>query len=442
MKRTIEPENWKGIKAEADKRLAALGKPSPVQFVDARGKVPKDATSAVLEAALKTSARWGGLRFDTFKRRYMKDGAPVEVDDLLSNLAVWCSQRAIPYKTDAALLALRKVRQDCCYDSLVDTWDALPEWDGVRRLKVFARDYLRADVSPGTERYHEEACRRWFIAMAARAYRPGCKVDDALILYSGAQGQNKTRFFELLGGDGYLSIELGRDQMARRLKGKSIVEMNEFGFATHLTVEKVKAWLSNRSDSDRGMYEHDFIDLPRRFVLGGSTNNPAMLVDESGNRRFWVVEVGRIDIDRIAADLDQLRAEAKHEFCRGEIWHFAEDEEDLRLAQSKVAASHTEIDVLENVVEETIFAVKPEARPEWIDADWILRTAQPRPGQSLDRTDDRLARRVSKALRKMFGPPKQSRQWGRTRKYQLTPEMLTAPYRPPLAVVMQKGTAT
>ena len=75
-----------------------------------------------------------------------------------------------------------------------------------------------------------------------------------------------------------------------------------------------------RIDHIRPPYGRRTEDIPRSCVFAATTNSGTSLGDETGNRRFWPVECGTINVDALAADRDQLWAEAYHQYRTGAKW--------------------------------------------------------------------------------------------------------------------------
>ena len=141
---------------------------------------------------------------------------------------------------------------------------------------------------------------KFFIRLAARVLYPGCKADDVLIL-QGAPGVSKTNFWLTFLGDLSLYAELQPgdklvdEQM--KLNSVAIADMNEIESTfSKKDISALKAFTSTQFDMYRPPYGKAQELHPRHCVLVGTSNQRELLRDPTGNRRFHIVEVGKIDL--------------------------------------------------------------------------------------------------------------------------------------------------
>lgn len=192
------------------------------------------------------------------------------------------------------------------------------KWDGVARLDTWLSVYCRSEDSA----YTREVGRVFLIAAVRRAKRPGCKFDTMLIL-EGTQGSYKSTAVRVLAGrDEWFSdvVPIGEEgnRVIEATRGKWIIEEGELAGMNDRTVERLKAFCSRVADRGRLAYERRPVDIPRAFVIVGTTNSKSYLNDMTGARRFLPVKVGRIEIEALIRDRDQLLAEAVEREAAGE----------------------------------------------------------------------------------------------------------------------------
>lgn len=85
-------------------------------------------------------------------------------------------------------------------------------------------------------------------------------------------------------------------------------------------------------------------------MFGATVNREEFLIDDTGNRRFWVVQVGRTLEPELVRDRDQLWAEAAHLEKEGEPHNIPAE---LWAAAEEVAKQHTVHDpIAERVIAE------------------------------------------------------------------------------------------
>jgi predicted P-loop ATPase len=208
-------------------------------------------------------------------------------------------------------------------------------WDGRHRLDSWLTEYLDAgsSCSPAVL---EAIAAKFMIGAVARVMRPGCKVDHVLVL-EGAQGIGKSQAAATLADEAWftdgLPRDLGEKDAAIHLQGRLIVELSELSQLKRGEIETVKAFISRQTDKFRPPFGRAEIEVPRQCVFIGTTNEAEYLVDVTGNRRFWPIRCGKIDIAALKRDRDQLWAEAVHRFRKHEPWHIDDDEVRQLLAE-------------------------------------------------------------------------------------------------------------
>lgn len=198
------------------------------------------------------------------------------------------------------------------------------QWDGTPRLHKLFSYYAGALDAP----YTRAVAKCFMVSAVARIMEPGCKVDHMPIL-EGPQGTGKSSFCQVLGEEYHREIHIDAHEKDTRLKllGKLIIEVPEIVCIRRSDVDSLKAFLSCQKDPIRKPYGHDVEDLPRQCVFIGTTNpgpDGRYMQDQTGNRRFWPIETTKIRLDELAADRDQLWAEAFHLYKQGEKWHFVD----------------------------------------------------------------------------------------------------------------------
>jgi predicted P-loop ATPase len=208
---------------------------------------------------------------------------------------------------------------DHCFDPVCDLIDkAEAGWDKVKRLDRMAVDYLNCEDTPLNSAFMRKA----MIALVKRAREPGCKFDTIIVLES-KEGFNKSSAWMVLAGDENFSDEriLGKEsrEVQEQLSGIWIHENADLAGMKKADIESVKAYASRQTDIARPAFGHFVVKQPRHSIEVGTTNSSEYLQSQTGNRRFWPLEVLKsIDIEKLRRDRMQLIGEAASYQAAGE----------------------------------------------------------------------------------------------------------------------------
>lgn len=205
--------------------------------------------------------------------------------------------------------------------------DALPAWDGVRRLETAIP---AESLAGGETEYTRRTLAGFFLGMMQRSYEPGCQLDAALILV-GTQGTRKTSWLRAIVPDGVglmppHEAEVVPDQSRHRDANAAcyaapIVIFDEIDkLASQWSQSALKAFITARHATWRSPYGHGNQTWLRHFVVAGTTNELRFLKDVTGNRRYRPVELAApIPSDHLSRQhMDKLLAEARDRYRAGE----------------------------------------------------------------------------------------------------------------------------
>ena len=218
---------------------------------------------------------------------------------------------------------LRDLVQERKHDFVQEYLEGLT-WDGVPRVEF---------ALPGVEdsEHTRLVARKVLVAAVARTFEPGVKWDNMLMLY-GREGIGKSWWIEKMSRGWYNSLdEIGNKDTLMKMGKSWIVTADEGHSLRAADFNKLKEFLTQRKDEYRAPFAATVSSYPRRSVIWGTTNDPAFLRRQDGNRRFLIVHAkNKVDFDALTDEyINQVWAEAVHLWHAGEKLYFTAEETEL-----------------------------------------------------------------------------------------------------------------
>ena len=168
-------------------------------------------------------------------------------------------------------------RRNCVRD-----WLESLKWDQVPRIEHFFENHFGADP--------RAASANFWISLVARVCRPGCQVDNMVVL-EGPQGIRKSSALRVIGGEWFTEQHESATGKGffEVLQGKLLVEVSEMDSFSRAEVTKVKQIITCTNDRFRESYGRHAKDHPRQCIFVGTTNRDDWNTDVTGARRFWPI---------------------------------------------------------------------------------------------------------------------------------------------------------
>lgn len=226
-------------------------------------------------------------------------------------------------------------------------------WDGEKRIDSAFIDFLGADDN----QYIRKSARKIFCAGVARIFSPGVKFDYLPTLI-GTQGIGKSTFIRIMGKDWYsdsLKITDMKDKTAaEKILGSWVIEISEMDGMNRTDAGTIKSFLSTKEDKYRPAYGRATVTHKRQSILIGTSNEREFLKDDTGNRRFWPIDVGKNTptknvFEELPKVIDQMWAEA---YC---YWAMGEQifpDKEMTEAAEREQETHKHEDPRKGIIEE------------------------------------------------------------------------------------------
>jgi putative DNA primase/helicase len=243
----------------------------------------------------------------------------------------------------------------------VRDWILETPWDGVDRLQDFFATIVLDD-----ERKSELSrilLTRWLVS-AVRAVLPDVPgmrkfTPQGVLTFQGPQGIGKTEWFKSLAPSDKDWICTGRvvdphnRDSIQQVTSFWLSELGELDATFKKSdVVALKAFITQFEDVYRSAYATHAEKIPRRTMMAASVNPKVFLADETGNRRWWVLAVKRLQWGH-GIEMQQLWAQVAQMVEQGERWWL--DEREMRMLNE----SNTDHEIGEPIVEDLHATWKP-----------------------------------------------------------------------------------
>jgi len=215
----------------------------------------------------------------------------------------------------------------------VANWVSSKPWDGQDHLGALLNTVTIKDANnTAAVILKDTLITRWMISAIAGAFSPKGVSASGVLVFQGDQYVGKTKWFKSLVPEDLNLIKDGvilkpddRDSVKQAVSFW-LVELGELDSTFRKSdIAALKAFLTNDKDVLRRAYARKESQYARRTVFFGSVNPKEFLHDPTGNRRYWTIEVAKLDHSH-NIDMQQVWAQVYEQWKAGAGHYLTPDE--------------------------------------------------------------------------------------------------------------------
>lgn len=268
----------------------------------------------------------------------------------ITDIQSFCAKHYL--KLAKAMLAdhLERIALKNAYNPYADyIIDCYNRWNGHSGLPAFWDCLALADEAE-KDLLHV-LFKKWLMCAAALAFNDSAQISPiGVLVLQGGQGIGKTSFVRWLMPIESLrmtgkQLDTSNKDSITEATSVAICELGELG-STLKDTNRLKAFFTNSSDTLRKPYATAAETFPRYTSFIGTVNETAFLRDSTGDRRYFVIPLKSIDLERLQAlSPAPLWAEAYKLACVDKVqFLLAQDEIKQTISTNRAYQRNTDVE--------------------------------------------------------------------------------------------------
>ena len=276
--------------------------------------------------SLKCSHWFPNLRFNEVTKFCESNGKKIKPSSV-EQIYIFLGEMGWKIDKAKAQDVFEKVAQENSYNPIKEYLEYLEKDQNIIPVETskLSTTYLKT-----TDPLSDEMLFKWLVGAAKRIFENGCQMDFCLVL-KGNQGLRKSTFFRTL-CKGFFCDSMAEGKDHSMLIGTTWFKA--FEELETITGKKECGELKNlitiREDIFRAPFARNTDHHPRASVFCATVNDDQFLKDQTGNRRFWVIEVLEgIDTEKVEKELDSIWKGIMLAYRQGVLPMLSKKNEDL-----------------------------------------------------------------------------------------------------------------